>query len=850
MRRSIPTLVFLIFLGNVAFAQNSIEGVVKDEFGKPVIGASVLVEGTINFAVSDGNGKFLIQSSQNYPLSIKVSFVGFKSVTRHMNESVSSLLEFQLEDDLVLSEVLITSRRREEEVQAVPIPISVIGGALLEETQAFNVNRLKELVPTVQLYSSNPRNTTLNIRGLGSTFGLTNDGIDPGVGFYVDGVYFARPAVTSLDFIDIEQIEVLRGPQGTLFGKNTTAGAFNITTRRPRFQPDAKVESSFGNYGFIQTRGSVTGPLSKKSAGRLSFSGTSRDGLVFNEYNQKNINTLNNLGLRGQFLYLPSDNVELLLAADATRQRPDGYAQVIAGVVPTQRAPFRQFNQIISDLNYQLPSLNPFDRVVDQDTPWRSNNDLGGVSLNVDAKVGGGTLTSTSAWRYWNWEPSNDRDFTGLQVLSLSQAPFKHNQWSQEVRYASEFNSKLSGIIGVFGLYQDLRSTPYHTEESGIHQWRFIQNNQNPLWEIPGLLEGYGIRTTSSLKSFSGAVFGQLDWEVFDKFFVLPGLRWNYDQKSVVFDRRTYGGLQTDDPALIALKNQVYNDQDFSARVDESNFSGQLTLSYRPTEKINAFGTYSSGFKPVGVNLGGLPRESGRTMTELARIEPEQVNHYEFGVKSSPGRTATVNLVYHYSDIKNYQTLVQTPDLSVNRGYLANAERVGVQGWELDANLKASRVLSFFGALAYTDAKYVRFTNAPVPLEEVGNEPFKDISGGRLPGVSKWAGSFGGEWFQKTKFIGLEGKIFLSSELFFRSEFSSSPSPSQFLNIDGYSVVNARAGFRGDSGLSFFIWSRNMFDTQYFEQFLPGAGNAGHYAAVLGDPRTVGLTFTYNLKLN
>jgi iron complex outermembrane recepter protein len=117
-----------------------------------------------------------------------------------------------------------------------------------------------------------------------------------------------------------------------------------------------------------------------------------------------------------------------------------------------------------------------------------------------------------------------------------------------------------------------------------------------------------------------------------------------------------------------------------------------------------------------------------------------------------------------------------------------------------------------------------------------------------LPGVSKWAGSFGGEWSQKTKFIGLEGKFFLSSELFFRSEFSSSPSPSQFLNIDGYSLVNARTGFRADSGLSFFIWSRNLFDTQYFEQFLPGAGNAGHYAAVLGDPRTFGLTFTYNLN--
>ena len=168
--------------------------------------------------------------------------------------------------------MVITSRRRVETAQDVPIPISVIGGARVEESGAFNVNRLKELVPTVQLYSSNPRNTTLNVRGLGSTFGLTNDGIDPGVGFYVDGVYFARPAATTLDFIDIEQIEVLRGPQGTLFGKNTTAGAFNITTRKPTFTPGATFEVSYGNFGYIQAKSSITGGIIKdKLAGRVVF---------------------------------------------------------------------------------------------------------------------------------------------------------------------------------------------------------------------------------------------------------------------------------------------------------------------------------------------------------------------------------------------------------------------------------------------------------------------------------------------------------------------------------------------------------------------------------------------------
>lgn len=216
--------------------------------------------------------------------------------------------------------------------------------------------------------------------------------------------------------------------------------------------------------------------------------------------------------------------------------------------------------------------------------------------------------------------------------------------------------------------------------------------------------------------------------------------------------------------------------------------------------------------------MGGLPRENGVTMIELARIEPENVSHYEVGIKTNPSPRSTFNVVYHHTNIKNYQTLVQTPDLSVNRGYLSNAEQVRVQGLEVDGNIRVYRNLSFFGAAAYTDAIYVEFINAPVPLEEVGGEPFKDISGGDLPGVSKWAGSFGGELNLDGKFLGWEGRFFLASEGFYRSSFSSSPSPSAFLNIDGYSVLNARLGFKATEGLSFFVWSRNLTDTDYYEQ--------------------------------
>lgn len=846
--KKISTLLLLLIFSNF-YAQNALEGVIKNEQNSPLEGANVVLKGTTYNSISDTNGKFIIETKE-LPFSIIIQYDGYKTKEVQITQIPDSPLEINLtsEAENVLVEVVVTSRRRIEKVQEVPIAVSVITGKQAEQAGAFNVNRIKELVPSVQLYSSNPRNTGINIRGLGSTFGLTNDGIDPGVGFYVDGVYYARPAATTLDFIDVDQIEVLRGPQGSLFGKNTTAGAFNITTRKPNFTSGANFEISYGNYAFLQAKASVTGALSKKIAGRISFSGTQRDGLIENIATGKSVNTLNNQGIRGQLLYTPTENTNITLATDFTRQRPDGYAQVVAGVAPTQRAAYRQFNQIIADLGYSLTSLNAFDRKIDHDTPWRSGQDLGGISLNIDTKIGKGTFTSTTAWRYWTWNPSNDRDFTGLQALAKSQATSKHQQWTQEVRYAGEFTSKLSGVVGVFAIGQELLTDPYHIEESGSAQWRFSQSTTSSLWQTPGLFDGYGIKTKSSLNTFSGAVFGQLDWAITNRLHLLPGLRYNYDKKKVDYDRQTYGGLETTDPALIALKKLVYTDQAFKADVDDTNYSGNLTLSFKATNKINGYATYSKGYKPVGVNLGGLPTLAGQPILELAVIRPEEVNHYEIGVKTSPFKNSILNFTLFNSDIKDFQTQVQAAELGVNRGYLANAEKVRVRGAELDASIVANKNLTFNGALSYTEGIYVKFTNAPLPLEETGSPvAFKDVSGTDLPGVSRWTGTLGGEYSETGKFFGNSGKFFLALDSYARSSFSSSASASKYLVVPGYALFNGRIGFRASEGLSVHLWGRNLLNKDYYEQLLPAGGNSGQYAAVVGDQRTYGITLRYAL---
>jgi iron complex outermembrane recepter protein len=849
--------ILLLILFTFSYGQNLTEGIaegiVKDKNNKPLELANILLKGTKYNTLSDANGQFSIDTREKLPFTLIIQFVGHQTAEIQFTEFPKSNIEIILISENQLKDVVITSRRRIEKAQNVPISVSVVGGRQAEQAGAFNVNRLKELIPSIQLYSSNPRNTTINIRGLGSTFGLTNDGIDPGVGFYVDGVYYARPAATTLDFVDIDQIEVLCGPQGTLFGKNTTAGAFNITSRKPSFTSGANFEISYGNFGFVQAKASITGALSKKIAGRLSFSGTQRDGLLENVATGKKVNDLNNQGVRGQLLFTPSDNTDITLAVDYSKQRPDGYAQVIVGVVKTNRADYRQFDNIIASLGYSLPSKNPFDRKIDHDTPWRSGQDLGGASLNINSKIGNGKLTATSAWRFWNWDPSNDRDFTGLPVLRLSQATSKHQQWSQEIRYAGSFTSKITGVVGVFAIGQDLKTDPYHVEESGAAQWRFSKDSTSPLWETLGLFNGYGIKTKSTLNTFSGAVFGQLDWEITENLHFLTGLRYNYDKKKIDYNRTTYGGLQTTDAALLALKKKVYSDQAFKVDVDDTNFSGNITLSYKVSDKINTFGTFANSYKPVGINLGGIPSDANGPIIELAKIKPEEVNHFEVGVKTSPFNNTTINLTIFNTDINNYQTLVQSEDPTLNRGYLANAEKVRVQGVELDSRVTVNKYLSFNAAVTYTDGKYISFTNAPLPLEETGLKAdgvsiySKDVSGGQLPGISKWAGTLGGDLSKEGQFFGNKGRFFLAIDSYSRSSFSSSATPSKYLNINGYSLLNGRIGFRASEGLSVYLWGRNLLDKNYFEQLLPASGNAGHYAGVLGDQRTYGITLRYNL---
>jgi iron complex outermembrane receptor protein len=738
-----------------------------------------------------------------------------------------------------LEEVIVTARRREERAQDVPIAISAFAGTVLERQGTFTVQQVAAQAPSLQFNSSNPRNTSLNIRGLGVSFGLANDGLEQGVGFYVDQVFNSRPAAATFDLLDIERVEVLRGPQGTLFGKNTTAGAINITTRAPSFTPEGTIEGSVGDYGFFQGKAGISGPLTSNLAGRLSIGRTVRDGLIRNVLSNRRVNDLDNLSIRGQLLYTPSDALRVRLIADIGRQDPDCCTQVFVRVGQTLRPAAQQYPALAAALNYAPPSLDPYDRLADVDAPIRAKQELGGVTLIGDYETGFGTFTSVSAWRWWDWQPANDRDYTKLDILRQSANPVQQDQYSQELRLASPGGERIDYTIGAYAFYQKLNG-------QNVTEW----GRDASLWllgaAVPrNLIDGY-ITTSdavSTIESYAG--FAQATWNVTDAFKITPGLRYTYEKKKADYESVVSGGLATTDPTLIARKLSIFRPQAYQANFTDSALSGQLNISYDLADDALVYASYARGFKSGGINLAGLPfNANNNPALNRAVIDPERAQTYEIGVKTAWfERRLTANFALFRNDVKNFQANVVDTGPGALRGYLANIEKVRTQGVEADLVLAPIGGFSAYARLAYTDGEYVSFANAPCPLERIAATTAScDLSGAELPGTSKWAASLGGEYRRDTRY---DGAAYIAADVSYRSAYFADASDSIYARIKGYAVVNARIGFESENGWEVFVFARNLLDKNYLQFVTVQSGNSGFLSGLPGDQRTYGVTARY-----
>ncbi|MBA4089860.1 MAG: TonB-dependent receptor [Sphingobium sp.] len=770
--------------------------------------------------------------------------------------------------------IVVTARRRQETAQEVPLAISVVRGDSIEATGNFNIVKLQQLAPTLQVYTTNPRNTSVNIRGLGVPFGLTSDGFEQGVGIYVDDVYNSRVAAATFDFLDVAQVEVLRGPQGTLYGKNTTAGAINITTNQPTFDFEGRAELTVGNLNYKQAKAAVSGPLSETIAARIAVAATTRRGTLYNVTSQRWINEQDNLGIRGQLLFKPNDDFSVTLSGDYSKQDPECCGTTFVRVGKTQRPLNRQYDALAAAQGYVVPSRNPYDRLTDLDSNLNAGNKIGGVSAKIKWDVGPGTLTSVTAWRFWDWKPENDRDFTGLSIVSKSQNPSQQDQYSQEFRYNYE-SKDVDFVVGLFGFKQRIDTQGTEQQGDDAAQWSLAPSTDpaNPA-NIPATLSGLTASNTQYLKADSAALFGQLSWKVTDALTIQPGVRLNYDKKSGFYQRvvtnaqgQAISCTTVAEPGTIKGTTQqcgIYQPQ-VSAPSDSAwNFTYDFNVNYKVARDVLAYATYAKSFKTLGINQNGLPLNADNSVNyDASTVKPESVNHYEIGLKTQFwDRRATFNLTAFRTEIKNFQATVNGGQFGTVRGYLANAEKVRSQGIEADFKVVASDRFTAYANGAYTDAQYKKFTNAPCPPELSGGtlqpsgQPADysqpgvpgalsprqcDISGQDLPGVSKWAFSYGAEYNIPVTLLAKEGQAYLGVDGNYRSHWNSNASPSIYTEVKGYALTNFRAGFRGE-GFDIFGWVRNAFDVNYIENLQVAPGNTGLIAGQVGDPQTWGGT--------
>ena len=751
-----------------------------------------------------------------------------------------------------VTEVTVTARRRTENAQKVPIAITAIGAGQIEGTGDYRLDQLKQLVPSVQTLTFNPRNANVSIRGLGGNVSLTNDGLEQGVGFYVDDVYYGRPGQSQFDLVDLQQIDVLRGPQGTLFGKNTTAGAINITTREPSETPGGTLEVSGGDLGFRQVRASLTGPIIPGVlAFRASIAGTHRDGYIRNLYNGQHLGNYDNFTSRAQLLFTPNADFKARIIGDYGLQRQNCCVSVVAGEV-TARAdgtPLpNDFDARAARIGYTLPKIDPFDYDVDINSRVRTQMYTGGLSAKLDWTTPNYVLTSITAGRFWNWIPENDAD--GISAPALIQARIidRQKQVSQEFRIASAGNSSVDWVAGVYYFWQKLPGITTSLYGSDAAEF-LLPPSLYPTSASAALataaLDGYRLSAYSNPVTKSYAAFGQATWHVNAKWDLTGGLRYTEENKTGVFSQTVTGGADLSSfPAasqayVTTIRGLVGAANVFDVKDNEGNLSGLVTIDYNFTPDLLGYATYSRGFKSGGLNLTSLPSYVPKV------VDPERVQNIELGFKSTLlNRDVTLNVSAYRTDTHGYQTSIYDPSLFIT--YIANIGLVRSQGVESDIRFRPDAHFSAYLSAAYDDAAYVDYKTAPPGVEWTGLLPatanYIDLSGRPLPGASKWSESLGGEYTHSAG-NGLEG--YAGADYSVRSDYYAQINDAPSSLVHGYGVLNLRFGVRWHDGKDDLgAWVKNATDAHYFQTL--GGGNTGASGLITGlpgEPLTWGVTY-------
>jgi iron complex outermembrane receptor protein len=730
-----------------------------------------------------------------------------------------------------LETVTVTTRRREESSQDVPTPMSVVSGQNLETQRVYRIQDLQQLVPSVNVAYMHARQSSVSIRGLGNN--PASDGLEGSVGLYIDNVYLGRPGMAVFDLMDIEQLEVLRGPQGTLFGKNTTAGVINISTRAPSFTPERSIETSVGEDGYFQTKGTISGPLNDQLAGRFSAYRTRSDGDIKNEYDGHDLNGGSREGFRAQLLFKPNENFNLRWIGDYNEEDSSAGTRVLYNTGPTING-VNLYESRASAAGATL--VNGRHRKVNLDNDQHVTVHQGGTSVEANWTLPSDfTLTSVSSYRFWNFTPRND---DGLNVPASYNAgvSVEDKQYSQEFRLASPKGEFFDYVVGAyyFGSDLDNKSFSYYGPQADI--W-----NGTPAGSLANVTSvGNGHIQTDSF-----ALFAQGTWHLSERLDFTAGVRGTYEEKNASVGRNApLGGVAVAGAAANARRGRagVYDSGDLNQY--SSSPSGLLNLSYRITDDVLGYATLSHGEKSGGVNLavGSAPTAGADSLL----IGTERANNAELGFKSTLwDHRLQLNANVFWTQVNAYQT--NAYDAANRVQYLTNAGSVRSRGIEFESTVVPLRGLTLNFNGSYNDVSYLSYKDAPCP-PEVSQAPGApascDLSGHQVVGASKWIGNANGEykWNLDNGF-----EPYVTGSYAFRSKAVGTVEDSDYGQIPSYAVVNLSTGLRGDFNQGQWdvsLWLKNAFDKTYYTTLWTG-GNGG-YEGLLGTPRTLGVTGRYD----
>lgn len=773
----------------------------------------------------------------------------------------------EIVSDAALETTHVTARRRLEKEQDVPAAISVVSGEQLEANRIYQLQDLPQLLPNLTVQFQHPRQSSIAIRGIGSN--PANEGLEGSAGLYIDNVFLGRPGLAVFDLLDIEQADLLRGPQGTLFGKNTTAGVLNITTRKPVFTSENSAEASLGSRDYTQYKAMVNQAINDVAAFRIAAYKTHDDGWVRNTYDGKNLNEINRTGVRGQLLLKPSDAFNLRVIAEHHEEdsstgslvpysyapwTPNPTSLTVIGIHPvtlqpifgpdySHSTPAGTANSNATNALTQANNLGASNRDYDPKDYKATLNSRQRVRTKQDAlsaeanwELNGYTLTSITAWRRWAFKPNNDMDRTDLDALTGG-TNVEHKQYSQEVRLASPLSDTFDYVLGGFYYYQDLANhEAYNSGPAALALTTIYPNNSK--------LTGTGYAKTNSY-----ALFGQGTWHLTDRLDLTGGLRYTLEKKEarVVQDKAVTPGPIFPNPLL------EFYDTGVQHQTDES-ISTLLTGSYWINEHILGYTTLSSSEKSGGFNVNGVASPGSVLGTQALNIDPEKAKNLEFGIKSSwLDQRLIANTSLFLTKVRDYQAATNTAINNSYTGLLTNVGDITSKGLELDMRGQVNSHLTVNFNGAYTDARFDRGT-APTPAEEFNGpggtaesgygKGLRSIAGNRVNGASRWAFSSGAQWrWNPTDNV----EHYTSAQYSWRSETYADINNSRYSKIAGYGILNLSSGIRMQHGRHQWdvsIWARNLLDKRYFLSLTNTGSNA--YMGSAGQPRTLGVTLRYD----